>query len=180
MRRQPEKIRSLDKKIDSNGKERIVAVASRSLTDTESRYSNIERECLAVMFGLEKFEYYLLGRHTLVETDHSPLKQIFKKDIEEAPARLQSLLLRCMKFDIEVRYRRGESIPVADAKSRVCTTMKVTRTGQQSESCAPDYSVHFMTDTSYPIDIGLVKSAATKRSDNAVGKEHHLQWMARI
>lgn len=40
------------RQIDSNGKERIVAMASRSLTDTEARYSNIERECLAVMFGL--------------------------------------------------------------------------------------------------------------------------------
>ena len=73
-------------------------------------------------FGLEKFEYYLLGRHTLVETDHSPLEQIFKKNIAEVPARLQRLLLRCMKFDIEVKYRRGETIPVADALSRVCTT----------------------------------------------------------
>ena len=150
------------RQIDSNGKERIVAMASRSFTDTESRYSNIERECLAVMFGLEKFEYYLLGRHTLVETDHSPLEQIFKKNIAEAPARLQRLLLRCMKFDIEVRYRRGETIPVADALSRVCTTMKATRAGQQSGSCASDYSIHFMTVISCPIDIGLVKSAAAK------------------
>ena len=137
-------------------------MASRSLTGTESRYSNIERECLAVMFGVEKFEYYLLGRHTLVETDHSPLEQIFKKNIAEAPARLQRLLLRCMKFDIEVRYRRGETIPVADALSRACTTTKATRAGQQSGSCAPDYSVHFMTVISCPIDTGLVKSAAAK------------------
>ena len=150
------------RQIDPNGKEKIVAMASRSLTETESRYSNIERECLAVMFGLEKFEYYLFGRHTLVETDHSPLEQIFKKNIAEAPARLQRLLLRCMKFDIEVRYRRGETIPVADALSRVCTTTKSIGTGNQSESCAPDYSIHFMTDTSCPIDIGSVKSAAAK------------------
>ena len=39
--------------------------------DTESSYCNIERECLAVQNGLEKFEYYLLERYTLVETDHS-------------------------------------------------------------------------------------------------------------
>ena len=61
---------------DSNGSEQIVAMASRSLTDTEKRYSNIERECLAVVFGLEKFEYYLHGREVVVETDHSPLEQI--------------------------------------------------------------------------------------------------------
>lgn len=60
-------------------------MASRSLTDTEARYSNIERECLAVMFGLEKFEYYLLGRHTLLllklTTHHSnrSLKRTLQK-----------------------------------------------------------------------------------------------------
>ena len=100
------------RQVDATGNERIVAMASRSLTDAESRYFNFERECLAVMFGLEKFEFYLLGRHTLIETDHSPLEQIFKKNIAEAPARLQRLLLRCLKFDIEVKYRRGGNIPV--------------------------------------------------------------------
>ena len=81
------------RQIDQLGTEKIVAMGSRSLTGAESRYSNIERECLAVMYGLEKFEYYLMGRHTLVETDHSPLEQIFKKNVAEAPARLQRMLL---------------------------------------------------------------------------------------
>jgi len=70
------------RQIDFNGKERIVTMASRSLNDMKSRYSNIERERLAVMFGLEKFEYYLLGRHTLVETDHSPLNKSLRKTLQ--------------------------------------------------------------------------------------------------
>ena len=72
---------------ESNSTEKIVAMASGALTDTESRYSNIQRECLAVVFGLEKFEYYFYGRKVIVETDHSPLEQIFKKNTAEAPAR---------------------------------------------------------------------------------------------
>jgi len=124
-------------------------MASRSLTDTEARHSNIERECLAVMFGLEKFEYYLLGRHTPVETVHSPLEQIFKKNIA-VPARLQRLLLRCMKFDVEVRYRQGEAIPVADALlSRMCTTKDVIESETQKESCAPEYSIHFIAPAGF-------------------------------
>ena len=128
------------RQIDPNGKEKVVAMASISPTETESGYSNIEREWLAVMFGLEKFEYYLFGRHTLVETDHSPLEQMFKKNIAKAPARLQRLLLRCMKFDIEVKYRRGETISVADALSRVCKTTKSIVTGNQSENRATVYT----------------------------------------
>ena len=108
------------RQIDQLGTEKIVAMGSRSLTGAESRYSNIERECLAVMYGLEKFEYYLMGRHTLVETDHSPLEQIFKKNVAEAPARLQRMLLRCLKYDIDVKYKPGIKVPVADALSRVC------------------------------------------------------------
>jgi hypothetical protein len=74
---------------DLQGNDNIVAMASRSLLTTESRYSNIERECLAVMYGLEEFSYYLLGREVIVETDNSPLEQIFKKNLSEAPTPLQ-------------------------------------------------------------------------------------------
>lgn len=91
----------------------------KSLSNTEAKYSNIERECLAVLFGLGKFQYYIHGRHTLVETDHSPLEQVFKKNIAEAPARLQRMLSRCLKFDIQVQYKRGVAIPVADDLSRI-------------------------------------------------------------
>lgn len=76
-------------------------MTSWSLTDAESRYSNLERECLAVTYGLEKFEYYLLSQNVTIETDHSPLEQIFK-NINEALSRLQRLLLRCLRFDVNV------------------------------------------------------------------------------
>ena len=69
-----------------------------------------------------------------------------------------------MKFDIEVRYRRGETIPVADALSRVCTAMEVTEVENRRESCSPKYSVHFIMDISCHIDIDLVKSASAKDS----------------
>ena len=113
-------IRAWLRQLDSQGNEHIVAMTSRSLTEAEFRYSNIERECLAILYGLEKFEYYLLGRGVMVETDHSPLEQIFKKNINETPSKLQRLLLRCLRFDVHVQYKQGRSISVADALSRVC------------------------------------------------------------
>ena len=84
------------RQLDSQGNEHIVAMASRSLTEAESRYSNIEHDCLAVTYALEKFQYYLLGWSVTVKTNHSPLEQIVKKNINEAPSRLQTLLLRCL------------------------------------------------------------------------------------
>ena len=128
-------------------------MASRSLTETESRYSNIERECLAVAYGLEKFEYYLLGRSVTVETDHCPLPQIFKKNINEAPSRLQRLLLRCLRF-VHVHYKQGRSIPVADALSRVCHSEAGHNPEHVTEDSAPHRNIHFI---STPIDLAAVK-----------------------
>ena len=142
------------RKLDSRENERIVAMASRSRTETESRYSNIERECLAVAYGLEKFEYYLLGRSVTVETDHSPLEQIFKKNINEAPSRLQRLLLRCLRFDVHVHYKQGRSIPVADALSRVCHREAGHNPEHVTEDSAPQRNIHFI---STPIDLAAVK-----------------------
>ena len=144
---------------DSQGNEHIVAMASRSLTDAESRYSNIERECLAVTYGLEKFEYYLLGRNVTVETDHSPLEQIFKRNINEAPGRLQRLLLRCLRFDVNVQYKPGRSIPVADALSRVCHTRATHDTEITTKDTASQRSIHFI---STPIDLTAVKTSTAQ------------------
>ena len=144
---------------DSQGNEHIVAMASRSLTETESRYSNIERECLAVTYGLEKFEYFLLGRNVTVETDHSPLEQIFKKNINEAPGRLQRLLLRCLRFDVNVQYKPGRSIPVADALSRVCHTGATHGTGTTTKDASSQRNIHFI---STPIDLTAVKSSTAQ------------------
>ena len=97
---------------------RPVAYASKSFTDRESNYSNIEREMLAVVFGLERFHYYVYGRQVTVESDHKPLESIAKKNISQAPPRLQRMLLKIQKYDYEIKYIPGKNIPVADALSR--------------------------------------------------------------
>ena len=67
-----------------NGKP--IAYGSRLLTDSERRYANIEREMLAIAWGwgVEKFYMYLYGRKVIVETDHKPLEDIFKKSLNSA------------------------------------------------------------------------------------------------
>ena len=61
--------------------ERPVAYASRSLTDAESRYAQIEKELLAVQFSLERFHQYIYGEKITIESDHKPLEAIVKKGI---------------------------------------------------------------------------------------------------
>ena len=53
-----------------------VAFASRALTDTETRYAQIEKEMLSVVFALHKFDQYAYGRRVTIENDHKPLEAI--------------------------------------------------------------------------------------------------------
>ena len=96
-----------------------VEFASKLLTAAERRYSNIEREMLAVLFGLEKFHCYAYGRPVVVESDHKPLEAIFKKHLSSAPPRIARMMLRIQTYDAQIRYVPGKDIPVADALSRI-------------------------------------------------------------
>ena len=96
-----------------------VVYASRTLTDTERRYSNIERELLGVVFGLERLHHYTFGKPITVETDHQLLTSIWKKTIATSSPRLQRLLLRLAQYDVNIEYLRGRENVIADALSRV-------------------------------------------------------------
>lgn len=56
----------------------VIAYAAKSLSETEKRYCQTEREALAIVWGVERFKYFLLGRKFELETDHRPLEAIFK------------------------------------------------------------------------------------------------------
>ena len=95
-----------------------ITFASRSLLKTEQSYAQIEKECLAIVFGCERFKQYLLGRDSIqVESDHKPLEVIFKKSLLSAPKRLHRMLLRLQKYNLQVKYKRGSEMYIADLLS---------------------------------------------------------------
>ena len=96
-----------------------IAYASRSLTSTEKNYVPLELECLAVVFGCQRFDQYIYGqKEVLVHTDHQPLEFIFRKSLLVCPRRLQRMRLMLQRYDIQVRYRQGVVQVVADMLSR--------------------------------------------------------------
>ena len=95
-----------------------VAYSSKTLTDTESGYANIECELLGVVAGVEKLHTFCYGRSTIVLYNHKPLTSIVRKDLVNAPPRLQWLLLRLQKYDIVTQYKPGKSMIFADHLSR--------------------------------------------------------------
>ena len=96
-----------------------IAFASKSLTDTETRYANIEWELLAIIFGCEKFHTYLYSRSFVVESDHKPLEMIYLKNLISAPVQLQRMLLRLQQYDMVITYRPGKEMLLADALSHL-------------------------------------------------------------
>ena len=99
--------------------EKPVAFGSKTLTECQSRYSNIEREMLAVVHGIQRYHTYLYGRPFTVRTDHKPLVTICTKPLHAAPPRLQRMLLKIQGYNCQIEYRPGKEMILSDTLSRL-------------------------------------------------------------
>ena len=66
------------------------------------------------MFAIERFNQYIYGRQVLYETERKPLETIFTKSLVSAPKRLLKMILRLQRYDLDVRYRKGKELNLAD------------------------------------------------------------------
>ena len=90
-----------------NGEERPIAFASRSLTKNETNYAQLEKEILAMIFGVKKFHKYSYGRSFTLVTDHRPLVTILGPTNAVPPlpaARMQRWLLILQEYSYDVEY----------------------------------------------------------------------------
>ena len=105
-----------------NGDERPIAYASRSLNSSEKNYSQIEKEELAIIFGVTKYYMYLFGRKFKLRTDHKPLLKIFAPDSATsvlAAARLQRWSLLLSSYQYEIEFKPSAEVASSDALSRL-------------------------------------------------------------
>ena len=105
-----------------DGSERPIGFVSRTLTPAEKKYSQLEKEGLAIIFGVKRFHNYIFGQHFTIRSDHKPLKYLFSEDRPVpvmASARIQRWALTLSAYEYNMEYRSGKSIPNADALSRL-------------------------------------------------------------
>lgn len=135
---------------ETNGIIKPIAFASKKLSDREQKYTSLDKEALAIIFGVTKYYNFLYGRSFELETDNTALVRIFgpNKGIPKMAAkRLQHYAIFLSAFNYKIKYISTDKNP-ADYLSRMPTT---------NENCKEKLNKNFEVCTNY-IDCSELKS----------------------
>ena len=105
-----------------DGTDQSIPFASHTLAAAEKKYSQIEKEGLAIIFGVKRFHQYLFGRQFTILSDHKPLKYLFSESQATptlALARIQRWSLTLGAYDYIMEYKPGKEHGNADMLSRL-------------------------------------------------------------
>ena len=152
-----------------------IAYSSRTLTETQTRYAQIEKEALAIVHGCKRFHFFIYGHPKVtVETDHKPLEMIFNKPLNQVPLRLQQMRLTLQYYNFTVKYKPGRGIFSADCLSRQPLDEKIEEeitnhpieTIAISENRLEEYQQSTSTDKELPKLMECVKNGFPKDKRN--------------
>ncbi len=149
--------------LNPDGSKNIISFASRSLTSVESRYSQTEREALAIIWACEYFHLYLFGSAFTVVTDHKPLIWMFGNPKSTLPSRIERWAMRLQPYELTVVYRAGKDNP-ADYLSR--HPMHKDRSSRE-EKVAEEY-VQYIAENTTPKAMTLDEVAAATCEDQTL------------
>ena len=105
-----------------SGEEKPIAYGSRTLSKAERNYAQVEKEALAIIFGIKKFHQYVYGRKFLIVTDHKPLTMILSPKASLptlAAARLQRWAITLSAYHYEIEFRPTKQHANTDSLSRL-------------------------------------------------------------
>ena len=174
----------------SNEEEKPIAFASRSLGAAEKKYSQLEKEGLAIVFGVKKFHQYLYGRRFTILSDHKPLQHIFKETSAIPPlvsARIQRWALLLGGYDYTISFKPGEQNANADMLSRLPSSPPPTQIPTSPEivylleevlDASPITSAHIKRWTAKDPTLTKVQEAlVTGRREKLAVKPFHHCWL---
>ena len=105
-----------------DGSEKPIGFTSRTLSPAEKNYSQLDKEALAIIFGVKKFHDYLHGHHFTIYSDHQPLQHLFNENKpipQMASSRLKRWSLTLQAYEYTIRHKPGKQLANADALSRL-------------------------------------------------------------
>lgn len=146
---------------DRDGNAKVISYASRALTDVERRYSTIQKEALAVVWGCEKFKIYLLGIDYELVTDHKPLEVLYGPKSKPNP-RIERCVMKLMPYRFKVRYAPGSG-NIADALSRLVDTRNV---GQSKIETKTENYIRFVAREATPSALTTREVEETSKVDD--------------
>ena len=140
----------------------IVCFMSRMLTDVERRYSQCEKEALAVVWACERAQIYLLGHHFTIVTDNRAVCLIYGNASSRPPARIERWALRLTQFDYAIVHRPGNS-NIADYYSRSPCGAGVSA---YLEEIATERHINYVVRSSLPPAVTIEEVAEATHLDN--------------
>ena len=140
--------------------------ASRSLTEVEKRYPQINREALAIRCTCKRCYKYLIGSSLIIETDEQPLLLLFNNLHSRPPMRMKRWLLYLQQFDYQLKYCPGKQ-NAADYLSR--HMLPLTESDVQTSEARKQVIHSIITDTA-PHAISLADMQAAMRKDQELRK----------
>lgn len=121
---------------------RPVAYASRSLTETERRYAQVEKEALGLTWGCERFRAFLIGQRFQLETDHKPLVSLLgNQALSDLPPRIQRFRMRLMTYSYTIHHVPGKTLLTADTLSRAPVNSSI-RSSNAAKSLMEDTNIY--------------------------------------
>lgn len=138
---------------------RIICYASKSLSITERKYSQMEKEALGLVWAVERFHLYLHGKEFVIITDHKTLETIFSPTSKPC-ARIERWVLRLQAYKYKVIYKPGKS-NIADPLSRL---LPVTRIVEDFDTGMEKY-VHWVVNESVPLALSVSQVKVASEND---------------
>lgn len=127
-----------------NGNEYPVAFASQKLNTRQKKYSVIDRECLALVWAVQKFRHYLYGKAFDLVTDHNPLTHL--RSMKDPKGRRGRWIMELENYDYNIKYKPGKMNVVADAMSRYSCSTSVSSELDLTKEQQLDSSIRFVIE----------------------------------
>lgn len=144
---------------DADGQDKVICYISRALTTQERKYSTTERECLAVIWCIEKLRPYLEGITFEVITDHASL--VWLQTLKTLNGRLARWSIRLQQYSFNIKHRKGKYMIVPDMLSRAVENVDAFDI-QENDSDLDINSQNNKTDKWYNKMFNLVKDTPEK------------------